>query len=358
MRTKHLSVFLTIALFSTMACSDDDTNVNTAPTVNNPISALNFARGFMSSSVDLSTVFADAENDDLTLSGASSNTEVVSIAIDGNTLTISEGTISGSATITITADDGQGNITSTDFLVTVAVEESVSTENIFAMPIRKVVPGVSIDDFKAARDAYVAVLEQQPGTIADREMQPFGDFVTFNFFTPDLDSIFIGFTAFQNLTVFQDIGAATGSTQEAIDFFGADGSGGVVFNFLDFLLLQPLNNSESVDLSTIAVQGSGQVWEVAVRDLSQYEGFDQADYETRRDAYLAVLAAQTPTWVQEIQWVDITNPNKVVGMTIYADQQTYLALQQNQAFIDAYTETGFLQAYPINVYGGIHNVLK
>lgn len=238
-----------------------------------------------------------------------------------------------------------------------AIVETISSENIFVMPIRKVVPGVSLSEFESTRDAYVSVLESIPGTLADREMQPFGDFVNFNFFTPDLDSVYVGFTSFQNITALGDINTTAAATPEGIAFLGADGFGGTVFNFIDGLVIKPLDPSEVVDLNDIAVLGSGQVWEVAVRDLSQYSSFDQADYEAKRDAYLAVLANQT-AWVREIQWVDINNPNKVVGMTIYSSQEDYLDLQQNTTFIDAANATGFIQDYPINVYGGIHTVLK
>lgn len=41
---------------------------------------------------------------------------------------------------------------------------------------------------------------------------------------------------------------------------------------------------------------------------------------------------------------------------LYAEQT--VSDNQNQTFIDAYLATGFLQNYPINVYGAIHNVLK
>lgn len=240
---------------------------------------------------------------------------------------------------------------------TPTITESVATENVFVMPIRKVVSGVSISEFESTRDAYVSVLEAEAGTLTDREMQPFGDFINFNFFTPDLDSVYVGLTSFQNATILGDINTKTASTPEGIAFFGSDGFGGTVFNFVDALIIKPLDPNEVVDLNDIAVLGSGQVWEIAVRDLSQYSDFDQVDYETKRDAYLAVLANQT-AWVREIQWVDINNPSRVVGMTIYSSQQDYLDLQQNTTFTDEADATEFIQDYPINVYGGIHTVLK
>lgn len=225
--------------------------------------------------------------------------------------------------------------------------ESVATENVFVLPIRKVKEGQDIEDFKVKRDAYVATLEAEDGTLTDREFQPFFEFTGSGL---NLNQVFVGLTSFQNNEQFGKIGEATGSTPEAEAFFSS-------FDFITFQVLQPLDEAELVNLSDFANLDSGQVWEVAVRDLSQYSNFDQVDYETKRDAYLAVLAAQD-NFVREVQWKSISDPNVVVGMTIYKDASSYQAINQDQAFIDAYLATGFLQNYPINVYGAIHNVLK
>ena len=222
----------------------------------------------------------------------------------------------------------------------------VSTDNVFVMPVRKLKPNQSIDDFKTKRDAYVALLEAEDGTVDDREMQPFFEFTNSGL---AVDSVFVGLTSFKDNATFQQIGNAT-SGQVANDFFAT-------FDFISFQVLQPLDPNEIVDLSDFANLGSGQVWEVAIRDLSQYGSFDQADYEQKRDAYLAVLAAQN-NFVREVQWKSVSDPNVVVGMTVYKDAASYQAVNQDQDFINDYLDTGFLQSYPINVYGAIHNVLK
>lgn len=227
------------------------------------------------------------------------------------------------------------------------IDEFVGTENVFVLPIRQIKEGQDIEDFKAKRDAYVATLEDAEGTLTDREFQPFFEFTNSNL---DLSRVFVGLTSFQNFEIFNEIGNTTGNTPEAAAFFET-------FDFLSFQVLQPLDPDETVDLSDFANQGTGQVWEVAVRDLSQYSDLDQADYESKRDAYLAVLAAQD-NFVREVQWKSISDPNVVVGMTVYKDAASYQAVNQDQAFIEAYLATGFLQNYPINVYGAIHNVLK
>ena len=225
--------------------------------------------------------------------------------------------------------------------------ETVAAENVFVLPIRKVKDGVSIAEFTTARDAYVALLEAEQGTLTDREIQPFFDFT---FSGLSLDSIYIGFTSFQNQATFDQIGDATSNTTAANTFFG-------LFDFLAFEVLQPLDKDEVVDLADLAPLGSNQVWEIAIRDVSEYDSFDQADYESKRDAYLAILAQQNG-FIREIQWQSISNPNVVVGMTIYRDAQAVQDINNDQDFIDAYTATGFLQSYPPNKFGMISNVLK
>ncbi len=228
-----------------------------------------------------------------------------------------------------------------------AETEKVAAENVFVLPIRKVKAGLSIDEFTSARDAYVALLEEQEGTLTDREIQPFFDFT---FSGLPLDSLYIGLTSFQNQSIFNGIGEATNNSTEATNFFSK-------FDFIAFEVLQPLDASEIVDLSLLAPLGSNEVWEIAIRDISEYTSFDQTDYESKRDAYLAILAAQDG-FIREIQWQSISNPNVVVGMTIYRDAQAVQDINNDQAFIDAYTATGFLQNYPPNKFGMISNVLK
>lgn len=222
----------------------------------------------------------------------------------------------------------------------------ISTDNVFVMPIRRVKAGQSINDFVTKRDAYVALLEAEDGTITDREVQPFFEFTNSGL---PVDSVFVGLTSFRDFPTFQQIGNNTSGTV-ANDFFAT-------FDFIAFEVLQPLDSTEVIDLSTLAPSGSNQVWEIAVRDLSQYPNFNQQDYETKRDAYLNVLGAQTAS-IQEIQWKSVSNPDIVVGMTIYTNAADYQTLNGDQNFINDYLATNFLQDYPINVYGAIHNVLK
>ena len=92
---------------------------NQPPMVVNPLENRTLQEGFGTDMVDIQNVFNDPNDDALTFNAHSSNDEVVSVTIlQNNQLVISEvGT--GIATITLTADDGQGTTASTTFEVTI-----------------------------------------------------------------------------------------------------------------------------------------------------------------------------------------------------------------------------------------------
>ena len=101
------------------------TRSNAAPTVTQSIDDINLILGGDTFTSDLSTVFADPEGDALTFSASSSDDGVATATISGQTLTV-EALSLGSATITATADDGNGGATSTTFGV--SIETAVSVE--------------------------------------------------------------------------------------------------------------------------------------------------------------------------------------------------------------------------------------
>jgi len=92
-------------------------NVNDAPYVANEIPNQYLNEHFTSTTINLSTIFADPDGQTLTLTPSSSNTGVVTVSISGNTLTIAEAGI-GISTITVTASDGSLSVDET-FTVTV-----------------------------------------------------------------------------------------------------------------------------------------------------------------------------------------------------------------------------------------------
>lgn len=94
---------------------------NNPPAVANAISAQTLALGGAAFTRDLNaspTVFTDTDGDVLTYTTNSSNSAIATASIAGSLLTVAPVAV-GSATITITADDKNGNTVSTTFTVTV-----------------------------------------------------------------------------------------------------------------------------------------------------------------------------------------------------------------------------------------------
>ena len=92
---------------------------NQPPMVVNPLENRTLQEGFGTDMVDIQNVFNDPNDDVLTFNAHSSNDEVVSVTIlQNNQLVISEVGV-GIATITLTADDGQGGTVSGTFQVSV-----------------------------------------------------------------------------------------------------------------------------------------------------------------------------------------------------------------------------------------------
>ena len=101
----------------------DDTftaTVKAAPVVASPISDVSGLIAGDARDVSLSGVFSDADGDSLTVTAASSDDAkaTVSVASDGSKLTLG-GVAEGTATITVTAQDSDGNRVSDDFEVSV-----------------------------------------------------------------------------------------------------------------------------------------------------------------------------------------------------------------------------------------------
>lgn len=221
------------------------------------------------------------------------------------------------------------------------------TDDVFELAVRRIKTGVSISDFTTARDAFVAKLVEQEGAFNDREVQPFFDYT---FSGLPLDSVYIGMTQYEDLDTYTSLGQSLSTIPEAADFFSK-------FDLLVFEPLQPIEGYAPVDLAEIAPLGSGNVLEIAVRDLSSYPNFNQADYEAARDAFLEKLSGH-PSYVREIQWQSATNPNIVVGMTVHVSPQTVNDLANDADFNNSPEATNFIGNYPPTVLGVMNTVLK
>jgi hypothetical protein len=106
--------------FSVTVASGGTPPTNQAPVVTGPIAGKNVSQGAAAQSVDLKTVFNDAEDGtNLTFSASSSNTGVAGASVSGSSLNLSFGSV-GTAQVTVTAKDSSNLSVSTSFSVVVA----------------------------------------------------------------------------------------------------------------------------------------------------------------------------------------------------------------------------------------------
>ena len=104
--------------------------VKAAPTVASPIGDVSSLEVGATEDVSLSGVFSDPDNDTLTITAASSNNAIATVAVsaNGSSLTLA-GMTQGTATITVTAQDSDGNQVSDQFRVTVAALQQQEQTN-------------------------------------------------------------------------------------------------------------------------------------------------------------------------------------------------------------------------------------
>ncbi|MEZ4458124.1 MAG: hypothetical protein R3E66_00060 [bacterium] len=205
---------------------------------------------------------------------------------------------------------------------------------VIEIAVRRLNDGQDVAAFGTARDAFVSRLREQEGVDVDREFEAFFDFTAQ---AAPTAPVFVGMTQYASSDAFAAAGEALGTSAEAGAFFST-------FTPEAFTALRPLDPNAEVNLANIANQ-PGQVLEIAVRNLSAYEGFDQAQYESARDNFLTLLRQQ-PGFVAEYQWVSVLDPNTVVGMTVYESQQAFFGVLGNETFVNDPATAGFLFGYP------------
>jgi len=100
--------------------------VNAGPTVANSISDMIQNEGFVTYNIDITNVFSDVNGDLLTIDVTSSNEAILTAAISGNTLTLTE-VSTGSSIVTLSADDSYAtSATTEDFTFRVNAVPTVS----------------------------------------------------------------------------------------------------------------------------------------------------------------------------------------------------------------------------------------
>ena len=218
------------------------------------------------------------------------------------------------------------------------------TDDVVEIAIRQVKTGQLIT-FEQARTNFINLLTIQEGVSNDRE------YASFFHFNPAQDTsrpVYIGMTQYEDLETFVDVGTNLGTSPEAGAFFST-------FEPLLFTAMKPKVAGTVVDLSTLV--SSGQILEIAARDLSQYPSFDQADYEAKLQAFLDVLGQQSGR-VAEYQWVSVLDPNIVVGMTVYESQAAFFTIASDPDFNSNPAVGAFFATYPPNLGGEVSTVVK
>ncbi|RFT97200.1 RTX toxin [Paenibacillus jamilae] len=98
--------------------------VNHAPVVQSTINDISTEAGAMDTTIGLASTFADEDLDSLTYSADSSGPGVATVSVTGDQLSITPLAV-GSATVTVTADDGKGGTVQTIFQVTVGEKKGL-----------------------------------------------------------------------------------------------------------------------------------------------------------------------------------------------------------------------------------------
>ena len=106
----------------------DQQPTNRAPTVSAVLGDLTIVSESRTMQVSLSGVFADADNDPLTVTAGSSNEAAATVAVvsDGSSLTVTA-KARGTATVSVRADDGKGGTADDSFTVTVKAAPVVAS---------------------------------------------------------------------------------------------------------------------------------------------------------------------------------------------------------------------------------------
>jgi len=218
------------------------------------------------------------------------------------------------------------------------------TDDVVEIAIRQVKTSQATT-FSSARTTFISLLTKESGVFNDREYK---SFFHYNPAQDQTREVFVGMTQYENLAAFQAAAQKLGNSAEAGAFFST-------FDALTYTVLKPAKSGTAVDLTKVA--SSGQVLEIAIRDFSKYTNFNKADYEAKRDAFLAELAKQ-PARVAEFQWVSALDPNIAIGMTVYTNQQAFLQLANDANFAKNPAVIAFLGTYPPTNFGEVCTVVK
>lgn len=211
-------------------------------------------------------------------------------------------------------------------------------KHVMELAIRQV-KADSLEAFEEARAAFIAKLKAEDGVVADSEFQQLFSFVPGDSTRP----VFVGMTEYASMEVVQRISQTLGTSAEAQRFFAT-------FDMLHFTLLQRKNGQQAPQLASLIETENGQLLEIAVRNLDNYQDLDA--YDEAIEAFLTLLSDQDG-FVSEHQWVSVDDQNLAVGMTVYENLTAFQAIASDTVFTQDPAYQTALGVYSPQ-YGALH----
>ena len=196
---------------------------NNPPTVENAVVDQEFEEGFGAATLDLTNVFSDLDGDELTLSVVSDNTSVVTVNISSNTLTVNE-VGNGAATITITANDGNGGTVDDEFTVT--VNEAPNNPPIV----------INLIEDQAFKEGFASSTIDLSNVFSDAD----GDVLTLTATSDNTAVVTVDISS--NTLTITEVGLGNAN----VTITANDGNGGTVDNVFGVVVSEPANNSPVV----------------------------------------------------------------------------------------------------------------
>lgn len=208
-------------------------DINDIPILETSINDQVFLEGFESAEINLlepfAIVFTDEDGDDLTYMVSSSNADVVAVTESGGTITLVE-VGNGAATITVTADDGNGGTVSDQFEVVI---NNVNDDPVIVNPISD----LSLDE------GFGSEVVDLSAVFSDED----GDALTYSTDFSD-DNVAVSAVSGNTLTITEMSTPGTSTITVTAD----DGNGGQVSDVFD-VVVNNVNDAPVVD-SPIADQ--------------------------------------------------------------------------------------------------------
>ena len=197
----------------------------------------------------------------------------------------------------------------------------------------------------AALSKLNALLVNDKGVVASREFKTIVNVAPYNPTTgKPYDKVFFGLGQYESQADYDALTAKYTANPPAdlLSYFSTN----IPLNN-GSILVKPYRDTPTLDVKNF-IQ-TGQVLEIAIRDVSKYTNFN--DFDTKRAAFVTLLKKQNGV-VKELEYRSVDG-KYYVGMTIYENQQKFFAIISNPAVVQSAEITALINSYPpmINQFG-------